>query len=494
MSLAVRSMRAMDVLLWLGVVCSLIARMFTVLIIGFGAKSARPPDWDERLREAAHAEVHRRGLDSPPLSRSDLIACTNLIGTNEVSLDPNDDRRFLAAVAALTDAPEEQLESLKAQRARILAHALERQTSAVKDITDHRRASWVWQLCTCRNTAVMIISGIRWFLPLFFIKVHHIGDKYLSAATLLGVWIGLLWWGASHFNGRESTADWLGIVSAVITLSTVLALMAIIGRQLYAIRTALYDPASQLNLKYISAYVITIIILLLFFVLAFTGVLSRWEAALNTKTLAWLDNIEGTVWTQIITFAIGAIIFFYALYGVLLWARTRVLRIGDRIAMVLVGLTVACLAPIFILFSINAPRTLINAALWVFSVMLMISTFAIVIIGSVRLFKQYLKLRAHNIHVPRKGFRLWALATWVGVVIVGPAALSMVQGSSGDETNIVIDILTLIITPLAVIGAFAMLPGLVITGLYLFRIRKFYREAFAFPSQTPVAAPDHDGE
>ena len=179
MSLAVRSMRAMDVLLWLGVVCSLIALMFTVLIIGFGAKSARPPEWDERLREAAHAEVHRRGLDSPSLSRSDLIARTNLIGTNEVSLDPNDDRRFLAAVAALTDAPEEQFESLKAQRARILAHALERQTSAVKDITDHRRASWVWQLCTCRNTAVMIISGIRWFLPLFFIKMHHIGDKGL---------------------------------------------------------------------------------------------------------------------------------------------------------------------------------------------------------------------------------------------------------------------------------------------------------------------------
>ena len=403
MSLAVRSMRAMDVLLWLGVVCSLIALMFTVLIIGFGAKSARPPDWDERLREAAHAEVHRRGLDSPPLSRSDLIARTNLIGTNKVFMDPDDDRGFLIEVAALTDASEEQVESLKTQRARILAHALERQTSAVKDITDHRRASWVWQLCTCRNTAVMIISEIRWFLPLFFIKVHHIGDKYLSAATLLGVWIGLLWWGASHFNGRESTADWLGIVSAVITLSTVLALMAIIGRQLYAIRTALYDPASQLNLKYISAYVITIIILLLFFVLAFTGVLSRWEAALNTKNLAWLDNIEGTVWTQIIIF--------YALYGVLLWARTRVLRIGDRIAMVLVGLTVACLAPMFILFSINAPRTLSNAALWVFSVMLLIDASAIVIIGSVRLFKQYLKLRAHNIHVPRKGFRLWALAT-----------------------------------------------------------------------------------
>jgi len=406
----------------------------------------------------------------------------------------DDDRRFLIEVAALTDASEEQVESLKTQRARILAHALERQTSAVKDITDHRRASWVWQLCTCRNTAVMIISEIRWFLPLFFIKVHHIGDKYLSAATLLGVWIGLLWWGASHFNGRESTADWLGIVSAVITLSTVLALMAIIGRQLYAIRTALYDPASQLNLKYISAYVITIIILLLFFVLAFTGVLSRWEAALNTKNLAWLDNIEGTVWTQIIIFAIGAIIFFYALYGVLLWARTRVLRIGDRIGMALVGLMVACLATMFILFSINAPRTLINAALWVFSVMLMISTFAIVIIGSVRLFKQYLKLRAHNIHVPRKGFRLWVLATWVGVVIVGPATLSMMQWFSGDRPNIVIDILRIVITPPAMIGVLAMPPGLVITGLYLFRIRKFYQEAFAFPSQTPVAAPDHDGE
>ena len=102
--------------------------------------------------------------------------------------------------------------------------------------------------------------------------------------------------------------------------------MAIIGRQLYAIRTALYDPTSQLNLKYIIAYVITIIILLLFFVLAFTGVLSRWEAALNTKNLAWLDNIEGTVWTQIITFAIGTIMLFCAVYGVLLWARTRVLR------------------------------------------------------------------------------------------------------------------------------------------------------------------------
>lgn len=241
--------------------------------------------------------------------------------------------------------------------------------------------------------------------------MHHIGDKYLSAATLLGVWIGLLWWGASHFNGRESTTDWLGIVSAVITLSTVFALMAIIGRQLYAIRTALYDPASQLNLKYISAYVITIIILLLFFVLAFIGVLSRWEAAINTKTLAWLDNIEGTIWTQIITFTIGTIMLFRAVYGVLLWARTRVLRIGDRIGMALVGLMVACLATMFILFSINVPRTLINAALWVFSVMLMISTFAIVIIGSVRLFKQYLKLRAHSIHVPRKGFRLWALAT-----------------------------------------------------------------------------------
>lgn len=264
MSLAVRSMRAMDVLLWLGVVCSLIALMFTVLIIGFGAKSARPPEWDERLREAAHAEVHRRGLDSPPLSRSDLIARTNLIGTNKVFMDPDDDRGFLIEVAALTDASEEQLESLKTQRARILEQALERQTSTVKDITDHQRASWVWKFCTWWNTVVMIISGIRWFLPLFFIKMHHIGNKYLSAATLLGVWIGLLWWGASHFNGRDSTTDWLGIVSAVITLSTVFALMAIIGRQLYAIRTALYDPASQLNLKYISAYVITIIILLLF--------------------------------------------------------------------------------------------------------------------------------------------------------------------------------------------------------------------------------------
>ncbi len=411
MSLAVRSMRAMDVLPWLGVVCSLIALMFTVLIIGFGAKSARPPEWDEKLREAAHAEVHRRGLDSPPLSRSDLIARTNLIGTNKVFMDPDDDRGFLIEVAALTDASEEQLESLKTQRARILEQALERQTSTVKDITDHQRASWVWKFCTWWNTVVMIISEIRWFLPLFFIKMHHIGDKYLSAATLLGVWIGLLWWGASHFNGRDSTTDWLGIVSAVITLSTVFALMAIIGRQLYAIRTALYDPASQLNLKYIIAYVITIIILLLFFVLAFIGVLSRWEAAINTKTLAWLDNIEGTIWTQIITFTIGTIMLFRAVYGVLLWARTRVLRIGDRIEMALVGLMVACLATMFILFSINVPRTLINAALWVFSVMLLISTFAIVIIGSVRLFKQYLKLRAHSIHVPRKGFRLWALAT-----------------------------------------------------------------------------------
>ena len=161
MSLAVRSMRAMDVLLWLGVVCSLIALMFTVLIIGFGAKSARPPDWDERLREAAHAEVHRRGLDSPPLSRSDLIACTNLIGTNKVFMYADDDRRFLIEVAALTDASEEQVESLKTQRARILEQALERQTSTVKDITDHQRASWVWKFCTWWNTVVMIISGIR---------------------------------------------------------------------------------------------------------------------------------------------------------------------------------------------------------------------------------------------------------------------------------------------------------------------------------------------
>ena len=76
-------------------------------------------------------------------------------------MDPDDDRGFLIEVAALTDASEEQLESLKTQRARILEQALERQTSTVKDITDHQRASWVWKFCTWWTTVVMIISGIR---------------------------------------------------------------------------------------------------------------------------------------------------------------------------------------------------------------------------------------------------------------------------------------------------------------------------------------------
>lgn len=480
----VRMVTGMDALLWLGVICAVIALTFTIWMIAFGAVAARTPRWDSAIQDAARKEAERRGLFSLPLSHNDHQAKQTFVAAKQIEPDPASDRKFTRALAALTDANGEQISALMERRDYLLEEAILFQGRAVHDIVSHTWASRVWLVSSWWNTIVVAVHGLRWFLPLFFRKARGIGERYLAAATLLGVWVGLLWWGGVQVSGMGGQTDWINVVGALITVSTVFGLMTAIISQARRMLVALYGPVGRWGIKYPVLVLVFIGVWVALLYSVFTGNLQGWSLRLSRFTLEWIEKSNLSNWVGVL-FVILFLLFLMR-NGVRL-ARSPAVILSERLETAVSTVVLSSTIVLFILFLFDVPEEVIVPVVWAVGLLFVLGGVFIAVIETVKFASRARALRQADIEIPRKGFRLWALISWVVLLFVVSWASSVLPAIVHQRTGEAFAIgASLVLSLLSLALVLSLIPGLVVIVLYIRRIKRLHQRMTAFPGDELV--------
>ncbi|WP_144628800.1 hypothetical protein [Arthrobacter woluwensis] len=474
----------MDLLLILGSACAIIAFAFTVWMLFIGSMTARPPEWEVSFQCLAALEARERGLLQRPRSESDEHALQDLVGTRWATSDTETHEIKHQALESVTDATSEDFEGLRRLQDLHLQRALNRQTAITQKFTNVRIAAKVWNAVYILNSTIIVGVGLRWFFPLFFSRTRRIGEKYLSTATFLGVWAGLLWWAWTHFDNASTQTDWLSLVGVVITLSTVLGLVAAIGRQLTTLLTTLRGPRTAWTRKGIIVGAMLLILFSSLFGALYTGAYTRWSLAVTRWALDQIDRLN-------LGATIGAILMIgflaYIIRNGIQWTRLKVLRFEDRISFGAATALFAVVAYFILIFLVKAPSGFYTAGLWVFGMLIFASALIFITVQSVETFRDLRFLRESGMRIPRRGFRWWLLLTWFGLFIGGfitSFAFNPTLRSAFEPALTIFELAAVLGTLLASV---MFIPGLIVTLLYIRRIRAVRRRSSAVPVTPEVA-------
>ncbi len=484
----------MDILLWTAWGCSLVVSVFSIWTLGFGALAVRSPSWSAQFRLSAESEIQRRSTgEVRKVSQADLLAANRMLGPE--APEPNDeaDAKFLSVIQALTGIEDSvTLQELQDRRSRLLEVALTKQSAAVKNIPSIRIASGVWQARKIVSELITFASGLRWFLPPFFSQMRRTGDKYLSTATLIGVWLGLLYWGFTKFGGGDGRTDgarWLTIIGVLITLSTVLGLVFAVGKQYLRVAQHLCGPTKQWTAGGTFRVALFIGVGATFLVLGATGTWQQWSITVTRFVTEAVKRFEGTSISGALLLLAGLC---YLIRNGMNWLRLRQMKTSERIGM---GTGVALLTStgaMFLLFIFDASAGISRVVLQIFAGILILGALATAISAIIEWVAMYRSVRTAGQVLPKRGFRWWALWAWgllaIGISAFGPLGTSLVSITEISQLHAAVSWIELAVSTALFVTFW---PGAVITWLFVRRVVKLHNRML-FEQAIHESAKDSD--
>lgn len=461
----------MDVLLWLGWFFAIVVTVFTIWMLTAGAVCARSPSWDARMYAAGVDELHARGFQTPVRTTAESQTIIEVLGSEPLAVDPATDSRLIDAIRALTDATENDIARLSQIRAELLGGAVAKQHAAVERVATPWLFAKVWNLRRGLSSCYSAAVGLRWFVPLFAARTRRIGEKCLSTAALLGIWAGLLFWGFAQLYGRGTSGSWLAIVSVIITLAGASGLVVAVGRQMYAVAAAWWGLPSQWTRKGVLSGTVIGLVVLSIFVLAGTGTLQRASAAGGR----WLVNkVEEFSSTDTAGAILMVALLLFLIRRSVRSARTTHLQASERVAYGFAGLFLASLTVLLLAFIFQAPRPLVTASVYASGAVAVGLVAYQTVIFMIHWQRDLRFLKHKGVYVPRRGFRPWALVGWLTVLVAVMVASSFTQmlGPSW-QTSLIGQGTGILLMVLSVVTTLTFLPGVVVTGLYIWKVKRF---------------------
>ncbi|PPF65024.1 hypothetical protein C5E11_02905 [Clavibacter michiganensis] len=470
----------MDVLLWTGWACSLVVVFFMVLIGVFGSVAMKSPSWDAEFWSLAHRELRRRGLTTRQLSISETQSWQRFAGQTQVAPEP--DMRFrdgvLDTVAVLVGAGDHaKVRAYLDGRSDILMRAaLTDVSSSVQKIANLNIASRVWVVRRWVALFVVLGQGLVWFLPRCLRRVAKVIERYMAAATILGIVGGLLYWGFvdDAKEPSEGGVGWVNFVGIVVTVGTVVALVLAVGQQFLLVAVAVAGPVRAWTRKGIMTAAIFLVFAIGMLVLLKSGAWTRWQLDANRFLIDLLDDTPAGDWLgKILLTAIIA----FAVYRALGWARARWVKVGDRVSAIAGATVFTLFGVVLLLFVLGAPNEVVVPVMYVFLSSFVIFGLLDVVFSIAEWTRKYRVLRASGIEVRRGWFRWRILWAWSGTAIVLPALASIPPLSylamSGSPLYVPFS-LGLVGVTLALFISF--LPGVVTVVRFVLRVHNTFAQ------------------
>lgn len=463
----------MDILLWIGWSLALIITVFTVWMLTAGALAARSPSWDSALYAAARNELIERGFQRAKFSDADDRFIKEFLGREPNVVDPSMDVRLIDAIGKLTDATGRDFERLNQIRERTLNEALSRQHAIVARISTPWLVIKLWKMRKGISTVQVGALGLRWFIPLYVSRTRKIGERYLTTATLIGVWLGLLYWGFSQLDRQETPVDGLTIVGIVVTLSSSIGLVATAGRQMYAVAVVWWGPRSSWTLKGLLTAFSAATVVSTFLFLTMTGRLQIFAVA----TSAWLasqTNMSGR--PELVGGAMMLVLVAYMIYNGISGAFARHLTMTARVSRASGALFLSAFAAAIVMFILDVSEPFSSPTIYALVAAVLVAVLSSTAASVVEWANEYRSLRQARIHIPRRGFRWWALYSWVaGLLAVSIPTFFMQELTLLSSMSLFGQTMTVTVLVINLSLALTFWPGVVVTALYFRRVSKFAR-------------------
>ncbi|PPI53164.1 hypothetical protein [Rathayibacter toxicus] len=460
-----------------------------VLLVVLGGTVVFPPNWGHDLQQAALDEVHRRFAGLGTRSQADFIAAARMIGAKRELSDSSDDTAniILTTVIVLTNAsdPERIRKQLNGLRTRLQSTALRRQVALVSKVASIRIASYLWVACDWVHRCFFALVGLIWLLPRSCPFLAARLQRNSGVLGLIGIIAGIFW--AALMRGAttpEGAAfDWLGLVGDVALIFTIGGIVVAVLGLYKTVLVSLVGAPRQWTRRGLVAGVSFVLCAVITIGVGLSGLLTQWQRNLA----AWTQKIEMTDdAARWLGGAMVAATIIYLAWNGYQWVRRPGIWLSDRLWIIAASQPLLVMLVVVILFAADLPPSDFG---WLSTS----AACAMIILGCIATgtagfewIQKYRALRKLGRRVPRKGFRWWALITWVTLAFalgVTPPPLMTVDLRAMDPTLVIP--LTVLLNVAAIVWMLAFFPGAIVTVLYVRRVSKAY-ETFRFS-----LAPEH---
>ena len=449
----------------------MIVTTFTIGMFVIGLSVARDPNWDVAMYCAAIGELDSRGYFDRKLSTSEDNLIGKIVGAEPSEPDPDVSERQMSATIVLTGASDVDLHKLYEIRSEALESALEKQLALVSNLTNLKLfyIAWSWR----RNLSLFSVSlrSLTWFAPKFLSKFRAVGERYLTTSTLVGFVCGILYWGFTQMGNPDSRVDWLAVVGVVVTLACSVGLAATVTKQIGEIVVNWWGHPRTWNAKRVAVGTSTAITCFAFLILVWTGELQRYSAIAIRWILAWVDlNIDPkTIGASLILLLMG-----YGIWNCIQRVRATRIRTAERVNAAILAFIMLTLAFVAAVWLFRFPESLIPIATW----SLLLTTLLLGAVTSIDYIAQFIRdyryVLRESVVVPRKGFRVWILFTWVGcLAFVLTVPRFFIQQNGDGMVNAFALSVNLIAMVATLLVALTFLPGAIVTGLWARRIMEY---------------------
>lgn len=472
---------------WLFIPLCVLTLVTVLFLFVLGATVVFPRKWDVALRDAALAEVERRFVGLGPRSQSDLIAADRMVGNCGKPADANDDTAssVLDAVLVLTDGSDRSLldAELEGLRSHLESSALEQQVRVVAQVRSIRIARYLWAASAWFNTARFALVGFLWFFPRALPFLGRRLQKHGGALGIIGVVVGLLWAAVARATAPEGSAfDWFSVVSNVGLICAIAGMVIAVLGLYKAVLVTRFGAPRQWTRRGVMTGSVFVVYICVVLGLTWSGVVADWQWQL----VRWGQNLEVTDdvgrWIGGLVLTLGVA---YGLTNAYRWVRAPGMTLSNRIWILAGSPFLLVMLVLVVPFVLDIPSANVS---WV----LVVAGWFIVLLGVVALIaecvervRKYRLLMQLGLLPPRRGFRWWALLTWVVAGITFNSALTLLLASTQRTADSAFFSVALsILNLLTGLWTLAAVPGIVVTALYVRRVSKAY-EALRFQLAPP---------
>ncbi|MBT2486400.1 MULTISPECIES: hypothetical protein [unclassified Microbacterium] len=472
---------------WLFIPLCVLTLVTLLFLFVLGATVVFPRKWDVTLRDAALAEVERRFVGLGLRPQSDLIAADRMVGNGDKPADNNDDTAsaVLDAVLVLTNRSDRSLldAELDGLRSRLECSAIEQQVRMVARVRSIRVARYLWATSAWFNTARFALVGFLWFFPRVLPFLGRRLQKHGGALGIIGVVVGLLWAAVARATAPEGSAfDWFSVVSNVGLICAIAGMViAVLGLYKAVLVTRFGAPRQWTRRGVITGSVFVLYICVILG-LTWSGVITDWQWHLVRwgQTLEVTDDVGRWIGGLVLALAVA-----YGLTNAYRWVRAPGMTLSNRLWILAGSPILLVMLVLMVPFVLDTPFANVSWVLvvagWVIVLLGMIASIA----GCVEWMRKYRLLKQLGLLPPRRGFRWWALLTWVTAGIIFNSGLTLLLASNQHTADSALFSAALsILNLLTGLWTLAVIPGMVVTALYVRRINKAY-EALRFQLAPP---------
>lgn len=168
----------------------------------------------------------------------------------------------------------------------------------------------------------------------------------------------------------------------------------------------------------------------------------------------------------------------YMIYNGISGAFARHLTMTARVSRASGALFLSAFAAAIVMFILDVSEPFSSPTIYALVAAVLVAVLSSTAASVVEWANEYRSLRQARIHIPRRGFRWWALYSWVaGLLAVSIPTFFMQELTLLSSMSLFGQTMTVTVTVLVINLSLALTfwPGVVVTALYFRRVSKFAR-------------------